>query len=162
SGTFGTAQNNLLGNSDGAAAINDGANGNIVGKDPMLGPLQDNGGPTFTQALLDGSPAIDAGINPPGLTQDQRGSPPRDFGGATDIGAYEAGATAPSSDDDPNSPSSDNGRNTPSSNAGTNAPSSPGSSSSSMPKPGMSVGTGMTGPGQPGTDTLHNAITVRI
>jgi hypothetical protein len=27
----------------------------------MLGPLQDNGGPTFTQALLPGSPAIDAG-----------------------------------------------------------------------------------------------------
>ena len=27
----------------------------------MLGPLQDNGGPTFTHALLPGSPAIDAG-----------------------------------------------------------------------------------------------------
>ena len=29
--------------------------------DPMLGPLQDNGGPTLTHALLTGSPAIDAG-----------------------------------------------------------------------------------------------------
>jgi hypothetical protein len=28
---------------------------------PMLGPLQDNGGLTFTRALLCGSPAIDAG-----------------------------------------------------------------------------------------------------
>ena len=30
---------------------------------PMLGPLQDNGGPTFTHALLPGSPAIDAGTD---------------------------------------------------------------------------------------------------
>ena len=29
--------------------------------DPRLGPLQDNGGPTDTEALLVGSPAIDAG-----------------------------------------------------------------------------------------------------
>src|SRR5262245_57882096 len=28
--------------------------------DPLLSPLQDNGGPTFTHALLTGSPAIDA------------------------------------------------------------------------------------------------------
>jgi hypothetical protein len=28
---------------------------------PMLGPLQDNGGLTFTRALLCGSPAVDAG-----------------------------------------------------------------------------------------------------
>ena len=43
---------------------------------PMLGPLQDNGGPTFTHALLPGSPAIDAGdpnFTPPPLF-DQRGS----------------------------------------------------------------------------------------
>ena len=31
----------------------------------MLGPLQDNGGPTMTMALLPGSPAIDAGIAVP-------------------------------------------------------------------------------------------------
>ncbi len=30
---------------------------------PLLGPLQDNGGTTFTHALLSGSPAIDAGDN---------------------------------------------------------------------------------------------------
>ena len=31
--------------------------------DPLLGPLQDNGGPTHTHALLPGSPAIDAGAD---------------------------------------------------------------------------------------------------
>ena len=37
------------------------AMGDQINTDPMLGPLQDNGGPTFTHALLTGSPAIDAG-----------------------------------------------------------------------------------------------------
>jgi len=53
--------------------------------DPMLGPLQNNGGPTLTMALPSGSPAIDAG-NPSGctdgsghlLTTDQRGYPRHD------------------------------------------------------------------------------------
>ena len=36
--------------------------GDQINTDPLLGPLQDNGGPTFTHALLPGSPAIDAGI----------------------------------------------------------------------------------------------------
>src|SRR4029077_7720311 len=35
--------------------------GDQINTDPMLGPLQDNGGPTFTHALLPGSPAIDTG-----------------------------------------------------------------------------------------------------
>lgn len=50
--------------------------------DPMVGPLQNNGGPTDSGTLLPGSPAIDAG-NPSGcrdsqgnlLTTDQRGYP---------------------------------------------------------------------------------------
>jgi hypothetical protein len=54
--------------------------------DPLLGPLQDNGGPTQTHALLPGSPAIDHGSN--GLFFDQRFRP-RDVGGVGDIGAYE-------------------------------------------------------------------------
>lgn len=33
----------------------------LLGVDPLLGPLADNGGPTWTHALLAGSPAIDAG-----------------------------------------------------------------------------------------------------
>ena len=35
--------------------------GDHINTAPMLGPLQDNGGPTFTHELLSGSPAIDAG-----------------------------------------------------------------------------------------------------
>src|SRR6266511_1171740 len=35
--------------------------GDQINTDPMLGPLQDNGGPTFTHELLTGSPAINAG-----------------------------------------------------------------------------------------------------
>jgi len=58
--------------------------------DPMLGPLADNGGPTMTMALLNGSCAVDAGpVTPPaGITTDQRGQP-RPVGAATDIGAVE-------------------------------------------------------------------------
>ncbi len=59
-----------------------------------LGPLQDNGGPTFTHALLCGSPAIDAGDNTDAPVSDQRGFT-RIVGGTIDIGAYEAGNTAP-------------------------------------------------------------------
>ncbi len=68
---------------------------NILGQDPLLGPLADNGGPTKTHALLPGSPAIDAG-NSSGLYTDQRGYKrpiniigiPNVSDGA-DIGAYE-------------------------------------------------------------------------
>jgi len=61
--------------------------------DPMLGPLQDNGGPTQTHALLQGSVAIDripqgGCIDADGqpLTTDQRGEP-RDS--MCDVGAFE-------------------------------------------------------------------------
>jgi hypothetical protein len=60
----------------------------LINTDPRLGPLADNGGPTFTQALLPGSPAIDAGVSVPGVTTDQRGVP-RPQGTAPDIGAFE-------------------------------------------------------------------------
>jgi hypothetical protein len=69
--------------------------GNLLDIDPLLGPLQNNGGPTDTQALLAGSPAIDAGTSG-GLNSDQRGIPrPIDIpslpnaADGTDIGAYE-------------------------------------------------------------------------
>ena len=39
--------------------VNNVGNPSIVGVDPLLGPLVDNGGPTPTLALLAGSPAID-------------------------------------------------------------------------------------------------------
>jgi hypothetical protein len=62
-----------------------------IGSDPMLGELADNGGPTRTLALLEGSPAIDAGANPFDLAFDQRGEGfPRVVGASADIGAIEA------------------------------------------------------------------------
>ncbi|MCA9989611.1 MAG: family 16 glycosylhydrolase [Anaerolineales bacterium] len=52
----------------------------------LLGPLANNGGPTWTHALLSGSPAIDMGNNAYCPVVDQRGVP-RDA--ACDVGAYE-------------------------------------------------------------------------
>jgi hypothetical protein len=69
-----------------------------AGEDPRLSPLQNNGGPTKTHALLPGSPCINAGSNPANLTTDQRGpNHPRVVGSAADIGAFEIGAPAVSS-----------------------------------------------------------------
>jgi hypothetical protein len=59
-----------------------------INTDPLLSPLQDNGGPTFTHALLHGSPAIDAGTCAGAPNTDQRGVP-RPQGTNCDIGAYE-------------------------------------------------------------------------
>jgi polymorphic membrane protein len=66
--------------------------GDQINTDPLLGPLQDNGGPTLTHELLSGSPAIDVGdpdfTSPP--FYDQRGP---DFfrvrNGRIDIGSFE-------------------------------------------------------------------------
>jgi hypothetical protein len=59
--------------------------------DPQLLPLADNGGPTQTHALAEGSPAIDAGNNTAALASDQRGSSfVRVAGAKADIGAFES------------------------------------------------------------------------
>jgi hypothetical protein len=84
---------NLIGNPTGGSGFN--RDTDLLGIDPNLGPLQDNGGPTLTMALLPGSPAIDAGdpnpVDPP--TWDQRGPGfPRIVNGRLDIGAFEVQA----------------------------------------------------------------------
>ena len=66
-----------------------GATGDLVGVNPLLDALAFNGGATETQALLPGSPAIDAGEAVGCPATDQRGEP-RPQGQACDIGAYEA------------------------------------------------------------------------
>ncbi len=70
---------------------------NVTAEQLNLGPLQDNGGPTMTHALLSGSVAIDQiraedCVDAEGqpLTTDQRGEPRPETGGATcDVGAFE-------------------------------------------------------------------------
>jgi hypothetical protein len=66
---------------------------NLLGGNPLLAPLADNGGTTLTMALLPGSPAIDFGddallATPFNLAKDQRGFP-RKYGAHVDIGAFE-------------------------------------------------------------------------
>jgi len=68
------------------------ATGDLTNTDPLLGPLQDNGGPMLTHALLVGSPAIDQGATVCPAT-DQRGVT-RPQGLACDSGAYEWAAIA--------------------------------------------------------------------
>ncbi len=64
--------------------------GDISGKNPLLGPLQNNGGTTElpTMALAPSSPAVDAGNNSVCPATDERGVP-RPHGPVCDIGAFE-------------------------------------------------------------------------
>jgi len=66
--------------------------GDQINTDPLLGPLQNNGGLTLTHALLAGSPAIDTGdpnFTPPPFF-DQRGSGfDRVVNGRVDVGSFE-------------------------------------------------------------------------
>ncbi|MFF0001081.1 choice-of-anchor Q domain-containing protein [Streptomyces avermitilis] len=73
-------------NIDGDGSCRLTATGDLPRRDPLVGPLADNGGPTDTTALLPGSPALDAADGCPAT--DQRGVA-RPQGAACDIGAYE-------------------------------------------------------------------------
>ena len=109
-GTFVSLGHNLIGNnafSTGFTVGTNNPNGDLVGGpgvariEPILGPLQNNGGATETRALLPGSPAIDAGDNcvvlasgsggclATPLTTDQRGVA-RQVNGTVDMGAFES------------------------------------------------------------------------
>jgi hypothetical protein len=78
-GVFTTLSFNLIGVQDAACnSFTSGMSHDQVGtaaapRVPLLGPLQNNGGPTFTQALLRGSPAIGQGDPTGAPTTDQRG-----------------------------------------------------------------------------------------
>jgi fibronectin-binding autotransporter adhesin len=86
---------NLIG--DGSYGFTNTGPGDIAGSNapinPLIGPLADNGGPTWTHALLPGSPALDAGDDALAGT-DQRGRPRR-AGARVDIGAFEYGPATP-------------------------------------------------------------------
>ncbi len=92
---------NLIGDSSECSFI--GSPGDLVNLKPQLGELGDNGGVTSTHALLNGSPAIDAGAPESQDTEgsscaayDQRGVLRPMSGDSSnesrcDIGAYELG-----------------------------------------------------------------------
>ena len=70
-----------------------------IGVNPLLGPLQNNGGPTYTHAFSSGSPAINAADpnNTAPNSSDQRGGGyPRVLSGRADIGALESNFTSAS------------------------------------------------------------------
>jgi hypothetical protein len=100
-GTCTSGGYNFVGDA-GSSGLTNGSNGDQVGStgapiNPKLDTLKDNGGPTFTCALLPGSPAIDKGKSSASTT-DQRGLPRPvvaqstalpSGGDGSDIGAYE-------------------------------------------------------------------------
>src|SRR5262249_3214950 len=83
-----TLVNRIVGGNDGGDIAGSylGSN-NLSGVDPLLAPLGDYGGPTLTMALLPGSPAIGAGTDDGGPTNDQRNEPRT---GHVDIGAFQS------------------------------------------------------------------------
>jgi hypothetical protein len=93
SGVLSSQGYNLIGDGTGGSGY---ADTDLVGTasnhiDPMVGSLQDNGGPTQTMALLSGSPALDAGDPAQLGMADQRGVV---RSGGVNIGAYQASASS--------------------------------------------------------------------
>jgi hypothetical protein len=92
SGTVDSQGYNLIGDGTGGSGYDPtdlvGTSENPI--DPMLGPVQDNGGPTQTMALLVSSPALGAGDPDEIGSTDQRGVV---RSGGVNIGAYQASAT---------------------------------------------------------------------
>ncbi len=92
SGSITSQGHNLIGNAMGGSGF---VASDLLNVNPLLGPLQNNGGPTQTMALLAGSPAINGGdpadnTSPSTPAYDQRGAGyTRIVGGRIDIGAFE-------------------------------------------------------------------------
>jgi hypothetical protein len=94
-GTLTSFGHNALGSPAGCVVAGSTA-GNVAGTSLALGPLRNNGGATWTHALLPGSPLLDAGAANACPATDQRSAPrptdgDRDGTSACDVGAYEAG-----------------------------------------------------------------------
>jgi hypothetical protein len=87
-GNLGSQGYNLIGN---PVDMTGWVDTDLLHFDPKLGPLQDNGGPTKTMALLPGSPALISGDPTQFGVPDQRGVV---RSGGTNIGAYQASASA--------------------------------------------------------------------
>jgi hypothetical protein len=87
-GNLGSLGHNLIGNSSGGTGY---TATDLLDVNALLGPLQDNGGPTQTIALLAGSPALNAGDPAQLGVADQRGVI---RSGGVNIGAYQASASA--------------------------------------------------------------------
>lgn len=88
--------NNLIGNTTGSSGW---ATSDLQNVNPLLGPLQDSGGPTNTHLLLPASPAVDAANNTTCPPRDQRGVARKDGDGngtrVCDIGAFERNDLTP-------------------------------------------------------------------
>lgn len=106
SSTSATASFTLVQSDEGHSIVN-GVSGNLVGLNPLLGPLQDNGGVTLTHAPETISPVVDKGTNLFLLSSDQRGSAfartvdlPFNFNASdgTDMGSVEIGQVAATED----------------------------------------------------------------
>jgi hypothetical protein len=93
SGTITSQGHNLIGDTTGCTLAGD-LTGNQLDVDPLLRPLEDNGGPTPTHALPKASPAVDAANTLSAPAIDQRGvarpqQSRRRLPAVSDIGAYE-------------------------------------------------------------------------
>jgi hypothetical protein len=88
SGPLASLGHNLIGSSSGGSGY---TATDLLDVNPLLGPLQNNGGPTLTHALLPGSPALNAGDPAQLDVADQRGVV---RSGGVNIGAYQASASA--------------------------------------------------------------------
>ena len=84
-GTFDADANNLIGDTSGSSGF---SGSDLIGMNPLLASLANNGGPTLTHAIPVNSPARNKGDNTGAPSTDQRGLA-RIFGGAIDIGAFE-------------------------------------------------------------------------